>query len=276
MSTGARAEGKAVRPTFSRVRGGLFIGRTFFSRRGLLADVTEGDARPHGVVDAMSALAHPGFDPAGVHPEVQVFFTNTESLSLFIRSAWRFPFSVVWLVARPLLRLMGQFALPAREATIDTEVQPLDKTKDGRDDARAIIRTYKDSGDTMQAVAYATWKRGEKRFMSAAFPLPFCQLTGLLRLDVAARGEGADAGITLTSERADGDDAGVYLVVGNVAVRTPFGERFSLWPASSSVVAGEAYEKPSATIIGVHEQSFLGVRLVTHRYWFRPRGAGED
>jgi hypothetical protein len=61
--------------------------------------------------------------------------------------------------------------------------------------------------------------------------------------------------------------------VGNLALRTPFGERFSLWPASSSVVAKEAYEKPSATIIGVHEQTFLGVRIVTHRYWFRPQCA---
>jgi hypothetical protein len=220
--------GSRGRPTFSRVRGGLHIGRTFFARRGLLADVKEGDSRPHGVVDTMSALAHPGIDPDAVHPDVQVFFTNTESLSLFIRSAWRFPFSLWWLVARPFLRLIGQFVLPAQEATIETEVQALDAKKDGRDDARAIIRTYKDSGITMQAVAYATWTRGDKHFMSAAFPLPFCQLTGILRLDPAAQGEGADAGVTLTSERKDGDDAGVYLVFGNMAVRTPFGERFSL------------------------------------------------
>lgn len=260
-----------ARPTFSRVRGGLRIGRTFFSRRSLLADVQEGAGRPHGVVDAMSALAHPGMDVEAVHPDVQAFFTNTESLSLFIRSAWRFPFSVLWLLWRPVFRLIGQFALPTTEATIDTEVQALAPEKDGRKDARAVIRTYRDGGDTMQAVAYATWQRGEARFMSAAFPLPFCQLTGLLRLEPAREGEGADAGVTLTSERKDGDDAGVYLVLGNVALRTPFGERLSLWPATSAVVAKEAYEKPSATIIGVHEQTFLGIRVVTHRYWFRPR-----
>lgn len=256
-----------ARPTFSRVRGGLRIGRHFFTRRGLTLASTSGDA-PRGVVDAMSALANPGMDVAHAHADVQVFFTDTASLELFIRSAWRFPFSVVWLFARPFFRLIGQFALPANEATIETVVQRLDTTADGRDDARAIIRTYKGSDVTMQAVAYATWKRGEKRFMSAAFPLPFCQLTGILRLDPAAEGEGDDAGVTLTSERKDEDDAGVYLVVGNLAVRTPFGERFSMWPATSSVVAKEAHERPGATIMGVHEQTFLGVRVVTHHYWF--------
>ncbi len=220
----------------------------------------------------MSALAHPGIDVGRVHPDVQQFFTDTASLSLYVRSTWRFPFSLVWFFARPFFRLIGQFALPAKEATIETEVQPLDTAADGRNDARAIIRTYKDTGDTMQAVAYATWKRGEKRFMSAAFPLPFCQLTGILRLDPATRGEGIDAGVTLTSERKDDDDAGVYLVVGNVAVRTPFGERLSLFAATSKVVETQAYEKPSATIIGEHEQTFLGLHVVTHQYWFSPRG----
>ncbi len=264
------AKDARARPTFSRVRGGLRIGRHFFTRRALSPAVENGE-KPRGIVDAMSALAHPGIDVSKVHAAVQPFFTDTASLELFIRSAWRFPFSVVWFFARPFFRLIGQFALPAKEATIETEVQPLDPTADGRDDARAIIRTYRGSDETMQAVAYATWQRGEKHFMSAAFPLPFCQLTGILRLDPAAKGEGEDAGVTLTSERKDGDDAGVYLVVGPLAVRTPFGERFSLWPATSSVVAKEAYERPSSTIIGVHEQTFLGVRMVTHHYWFRPR-----
>ena len=274
MTTEAADE--RARPTFSRVRGGLRIGRNFFLRRGLLR--VTGGARPTGVVDAMSALAHPGMDVSRVHADVRTFFTDTASLELFIRSEWRFPFSVLWLFMRPFFQVIGQFALPAKEATIETEVQPLDTTRDGRDDARAIIRTYKGSGRTMQAVAYATWQRGETRFMSAAFPLPFCQLTGLLRLEPAAEdprtrasAKDEDAGVTLTSARKDGDDAGVYLCVGNVVVRTPFGERFSLWPSSSVAVAKEAHEKPSATIIGRHEQTFMGVLIVTHRYWFRAR-----
>jgi len=254
----------SVRPTFSRVRGGFRIGRDFFERRGLRVEASDA---PHGVVDSMSALAHPGIDAESVHPLVQVFFTRTDSLSLFIRSAWRFPFSLVWLVGRPILRLIGQFALPAKEATIDTRVYALDASKDGRSDVRAVIRTYADRDITMQAVAYATWQTGEKRFMSAAFPLPFCQLTGILRLDPSKDGEG----VTLTSDREDSDDAGVYLCIGSFAFRTPFGERFSLWPASSSVVSEHAKERADTTIIGVHEQFFWGMHVVTHHYWFGPR-----
>ena len=43
---------------------------------------------------------------------------------------------------------------------------------DGREGARAVIRTYADTGEVMQAVAYTTWKRDDTRYMSAAFPLP--------------------------------------------------------------------------------------------------------
>jgi hypothetical protein len=269
---GAHGGGERARPTFSKVRGGLRIGKTFFARRGLVSTLKD-SARPRGVVDTMSALAHPGMDPARVHPDVAVFFTDTESLELFVRSTWRFPFSLLWLLYRPIFKLIGQFVLPRHTAQIHTQVLPMNTAADGRDDARIVLRTYQHTGDTMQAVAYATWQRGQTRFMSAAFPLPFCQLTGLLRLDPASEGAGNDAGVTLTSRSQRGDDAGVYMVVGPLAFRTPFSERFSLWPASSSVVSNEAYEKPSATIIGVHEQYFLGLHVVTHHYWFRPRAS---
>lgn len=258
---------------WSRLGGGLRIGASFFERRGVLAPERAAKGSPKGVVDAMADLGNPEVDVARVHPDVARFFDDTGSLELHIVSQWRFPFSIMWWLVRPILALIGQFVLPRREARILTRVLPLDTARDGRADARVVIREYADTGEVMQAVAYATWANGDTRFMNAAFPLPGGHLTGVLRLHVVGEDDEGRLAVGVTSRPRNGDGAGVWYVIGGVAIPLPLEERLDLW-APSMASAPQPLDLdmlPGATIVGRHEQRCCGVRMVTHRYWFRPR-----
>ncbi len=257
-----------MRAARSRFGGFLHVGADYFARRGALVSR---DPAPRGVVDRVADLANPGVDVARIHPAVARFFEDTASLDLLVRSHWRFPFSWVWPIARHAMRLIGQFVLPRREGRIVTRAMAIDPSLDGRADARAVIRAYAGSGEVMQAVAYATWQRGESRYMSAVFPMPGGNVAGILRLEPL----GADAedrtGAALTSRQRDGDDAGVWLVVGPVAIPWVFGERLELWaPGMTGVPDGvDPGAFPGATLLGRHEQRIFGVVFVVHHYWFR-------
>ncbi len=258
-----------VRPSVSEWVGGLRIGADFFARRGALSE----GVSPRGVVDRIADLANPGLDLPLVHPDVVAFFDDTAGLDLVIRSRWRFPFSLAWRVARPFMRLIGQFVLPVRDAAIVTRAFAFADGRDGRPSARAVVRTYRGTEQVMQVVAYATWTEGEARYMSAAFPMPAGHVLGILRLDgLGGAGEPATRGVALTSRRRAGDTAGVWFALGALVFRTPFGERLELWPPGApGAPALDPETLPRATIFGKHEQTFAGVRLVTHDYWFRRR-----
>jgi hypothetical protein len=248
---------------FSRLMGGLRVGADFFERRKL---VTTLDPAPRGVVDRVADLAHAGIDVARVHPAIAVFFEDTAALELLIESRWRFPFSLGWRVFRSFMRAIGQFVLPIDRGTILTRVFAIDRAHDGRDDARAVVRTYADSGATMQAVAYATCESDGVRVMSAAFPMPLGHVGGLLRLDPIGEDDDGRLAVELTSR---GRGAGVWLVVGPLAIPSPFGEQLELWAAHMPCPIDPAtFER--ATILGRHRQTLFGVRFVEHHYWFRP------
>lgn len=233
---------------WSRLAGTLRIGPRWLDRYRKDRDV-------HGIVDRIEDWANPGIDVSNVHPAVVAFFERTDSLDLHIETRWRFPVSMGWWLFRPIMRWLGQFTLPMTSADIETRVFGLDPEIEGRADARAVIRTYRDSGDVMQAVSYGTHEENGAGYMSAAFPLPFGHIAGVLRLD-PYRGDG----VTLTSARR-GDHPGVWLVIFGLPIRTPFGERIHLWPGDDR----------DAFVCGRHEQYFCGVRFVTHRYWFFDR-----
>jgi hypothetical protein len=234
----------------SRFRGGVRIGLDYFERRRAIAGVAR------GLVDDVADL---GLDASAIAPAVRAFFDETASLELYIESAWRFPFSLGWRALRPLMRAIGQFVLPRRTAWIATDAHALDAKLDGRAKPRAIVRSYVDGGGVFQVVAYSTWKS----MMSAAFPLPGGQLAGLLRAIATER-----RGVLLTS---DGEGAGVWFVLGPVAMKAPLGERLELWPVDEACDDADRIER--ATIRGRHEQRVFGVVFAVHDYWFRPSSA---
>lgn len=262
-----------MRRAFSRLSGGLRVGADFFARRGA---IVPSESPPRGVVQRIEDLSNPAIDVARVHPAIVAFFEDTSGLDLHIRSEWRFPFSIGWRCFRWFMRWVGQFVLPIDEARIATRTFALDTERDGRADARCVVRLYADTGEVMQAVAYATWERDGTRYMSAAFPMPGGQVAGFLRLDAIGEEAGRVA-VALTSASRGGDDAGVWFVLGSrLALPSPFGERLELWAPGMDGAPNERAPglepriAEKVTIVGRHEQRFFGVRFVTHHYWFWP------
>ncbi len=266
-----------MRPPFSRLSGGLRLGRGFYERHGWAeqpAGATSTSSKPRGVVDALEDLRQPELDLARVHPHVRRFFEDTAGLELFIHTRWRGPFVVLWWLLRPLMCWFGQFVLPRREARILTRCFPLDRTRDGRPDARGVERFYGDTGEVFQVAAYATWEHAGVHHMHASFPMPFGQVAGLLRLDPLRADRQGLHGVTLTSRRRRGrpeDRARVWLLIGRFALPSPLGEQLSLWaPGAPDCPVPANPACPDATILGCHEQRLFGVRFVRHYYWFRP------
>ena len=146
-----------ARAGFSR---GLRIGADFFERRGWVAA---------GAPAAWSIASGTSPIPAStsrIDPRVVAFFDDTAGP----RAPHPEPLGLPILapLARVLLprSLDGPVRLSARrEPDRHTRLRGRSR-KDGRPDARGILRTYVDSNDVMQAVSYATWERDGRRFMA--------------------------------------------------------------------------------------------------------------
>lgn len=258
-----------LRATPSRLRGGARVGADFFERRGV--------ARPspevRGLVDDLARYGHEDLDVARIPAEIRAFFTDTASLALHIESEWHGVFAWLWPVARLFLRVVGQFVLPVRHGEISTRAVAIDTERDGRSDARGIVRTYPD-GLAMQTVAYATHQRAGVGYMSASFPLPFSALLGVLRLD--ATGDDPALGLSValnsTPRESRDDDSGVWLTTALGSVRLPFNERLAFWTPAMSACPKElaARAMEGVTLVARHEQRMFGWLVVTHRYWFTP------
>lgn len=242
------------------------VGADYFARRKALSLEKPG---PRGLVEAMADLANPGVDVTRVHPAIVVFFDDTASLELLIRSHWRFPFSLAWRIFRPLMRWIGQFVLPLDEGRIVTRVFGLTDSASG---ARAVIREYVDDGGVMQVVSYASCEGNAGRLMSVTFPLPGGHIAGFLRLDRIGEDREGQIAVELSSSGRGGDGAGIWFVLGGVRLPTPLGERMALWAPGMECAPPELDSAvfPGTTLVGRHVQRCFGVRMVTHDYWFRP------
>jgi hypothetical protein len=256
---------------FSRLRARVRVGGDFFERVGAARDDLPA---PPGLVDRLDALAHPGVDVAQVHPSVAAFFLAPATLRLRVQSTWHGPFALLWRWMRPVLGAVGQFYLPRDRAVIDARTLALDPARDGRPDARGVLRSYLDRR-VMQVVAYATLRAGGAGYMSTAFPLPFGALCGVLRRDPLGGEHGGALGARLTSRRVRVDEpTGIWFapLVGP-AFPLPLEETIDLWPAAAAAApeALRAGAAPGDTLVGRHVQRLSGARFATHAYWFAPR-----
>ena len=69
-----------------------------------------------GLVDALTALAGPGFDPQAVHPTIHDFYAHTVAYDLRIESRWSGPFRPIgWLIARLFARRLAQLNMPLHD-----------------------------------------------------------------------------------------------------------------------------------------------------------------
>ncbi len=251
---------------FSRIVGGIRVGGDFFERAGL----TAAEPPPKGLVGRVEELVGRDVDVRAFPEEVRAFFEDPASLELRIRSRWRGGFRLAWRVMRVVMRAIGQLVLPVDVASVRARMVSLDGAKEGRRDARGVVRTCEEGGEVFQVFAYGVSVIDGDARMSVAIPLPGGHIAGLLRLSM----EGS--AVTLgTRPRAAGDPSGVWFVTPWWSLRLPLEETLRFWSARdpAAPVAPGDRAWPDVSFVAVHEQRLWGALVVEHTYAFRPRSA---
>jgi hypothetical protein len=240
----------------SNLAAGGRVGTEFLSRAGL-----QSDADVRGMVSALSDLGAPGFDPDQVAPEVRQFYEATGDYRLTVRPEWSPYLEPVLGLYRAIATRIGQLSLPLPTpdpAPLTGRVVAI-RGPDEAAGTRAWIRSNADrtdGDDQMTYVAtYGIQDAGSCRYLRVTFPLPWCNLTGILRPGHSGTGE---EGVALSSHRRPGnsDDAGLYLVVRGLPIRLPIDETLTVLPRTEDTVA----------LTAVHTVSLAGRRLVRLQY----------
>jgi len=215
-------------------------------------------------MDEVNAYQSDQFDPSIVAASVRRFFERSGEYELAVSPDWATPWRQLAVLYRPVATRVGQLSVPLVAAdgnrVLSGRVVAV-TSGDAQTGDRAWIRSNVDratGADSMTYVGiYDRYIGIGRSYLRVTFPLPGSNLTGILRVENG----GADGeALVLSSfpKAANGDDAGLYLLVSGVGVRLPLNETLVVEP-----------DDESGGIKAVHRVELLGVRLFTLRYDIR-------
>jgi len=213
--TGRRVE-LAQAPWLSGPCGSVHgIGADFFERWGEHNGLTLLPPQPDdGLIDGLTALGGPRFDPATVHPSINDFYAHTAAFDLRIESRWAGPFRAVgWLIARIFARRLAQLNMPLSNRELEGGVQSrIVRLADADGIVRhtAWVRTSTDTGLPVFVGQYGTVTipGHDGPCIKVVFPLPNGNAIIVLR----PRADPND-GLSLVSDGRRFGDPGFYFTV---------------------------------------------------------------
>lgn len=259
---------------FSRLFSRGRVGPDFFQRIGAVGGA---ESSPHGLVDDLDEYRRSDFDTQKVDPGVRAFYERTDRHDLRVRPIWRPGVGLLSRVYKHLSSRTGQMNFPrpgdSEEEMVDSRILPIVDSIDGRTQVRAWVRTYARTGEALYMAAYAAHSLGKQTYMNIAFPLPYGNLTSVLRLEPLGSATGS-TGVLLTTfsnPSAPGDE-GVYWVCRLIPIRLPINETIRVWAAEMPEVPGDLGPGPKkTTVFARHEMSFFGIHFLTLDYWIFPK-----
>jgi len=252
---------------FSRLASWFRVGPDFFAR--IHAVSTAG--HPSGLVDDLSEYRRADFDPNEVHPFVRAFYTDTAHHELIVSAEWRRGFRFAARIYKKMAAIVGQMNLPLADEqalSISSRILPIRDEVDGRQNVRAWVRTYSDSGSAVYVAAYANHSACGETYMNIAFPLPGGNLSSILRMEILDAG-----GVLLTTFPSPHEfgDQGVYFANRLVPIRLPFNETIRVWPVNTpGCVVPEPVTRKKATAIAKHEVWLFSTKFLTLDYHIFP------
>jgi hypothetical protein len=251
---------------FSRLASAGRTGPGFFER---LAPT--GRSQPTGLVDDFTEYARPDFDPLRVAPEVRRFYEQTSSYTLWVVPDWKRGFRLGGKLWGAFARRVQQLVLPGdtrlQRHGVKGAIVAIDDSVDGRHQVRGWIRTYASDGMPIYVAAYSSHVTRGMRYMNIAFPLPFSNLSSILRLD---HDSPTGSGLRLTScalAEAPGGDQGVYLANRLLPVRLPLNETIWVWTAEGTPTTEPPCDEPTVVLRARHEMWLLGVKYLELHYF---------
>jgi hypothetical protein len=191
------------------------IGADFFERWGELQGMRVLPPGPDdGLIDGLTALAGPGFDPQAVHPTIHDFYAHTVAYDLRIESHWSGPFRPIgWLIARMFARRLAQLNMPLHDRELrggfESRIVRLGDAQ-GRVRHTAWVRTAVETGRPAFVGEYGTAviPGPAGPCIKVVFPLPNGNAIIALRPQADA-----NAGLSLVSDGHRFGDPGFYFTV---------------------------------------------------------------
>ena len=251
---------------FSRIQGKGKIGASVFADLDVLDPTPQ--KKPTGLIDDMQAYHSKPCNPNLLDPDIIEFYEHTNDYELHLTPHWSRAFQLPAKVYKTMSQWLEQMNFPLEAETSDLQVKsvilPIQDGKDGRDHVRAWVRTYTKSQKAIYAALYSTHLSEGTRYMNIAFPLPYSQMTSILRLR-----NGPNDTLLLTSWPHEGTsgDQGVYLVINQKAIRLPINETITVWKDPDS---------PKGKIEAKHDMWLFGMKFLTLDYSIFKKSQGED
>ncbi len=247
-----------ARIPLSCIQGKGKIGANIFADLG----VADHNSRkqPTGLIDDVKNYRSEHFNPELFQPDIIDFYEHTDDYELFIKPHWSPAFKLPAKFYKIISQWLEQMNFPLKEETdeqlVESRILPIQDEKDGRNNVRAWVRTYTQTNKAIYAALYSSHVTEGMRYMNIAFPLPFSQMTSILRLQ-----HGSNGTLVLTSwansyEKAAGDQ-GVYVAINQQAIRMPINETITVWKEPDS---------PRGRIEAKHEMWLFGVKFLTLDY----------
>lgn len=189
-----------------------------------------------GLLASMELLKGPGFDPAGLRPEIADFYERTTEWRLELWSQWcpiALPFG--WVLSSVFSRRLQQLSLPLRPLDvakgIDSRIVRV-VGESGTPLGAAWLRTLRATGQMVYSGWYGTvlLPGSDRPSVRVVFPLPNGSATVFLRPEVVGAGD-----FRLVSPMGAFGSEGMYLVVHERATdtawvrRVPIAERFDVY-----------------------------------------------
>ncbi|MEK8197802.1 hypothetical protein [Lysinibacillus sp. FSL M8-0134] len=192
--------------------------------------------QPHpGLVDALQDFV----DTTKLHPVISDFYEQTTSYRLLATVQWKTWFKPFAFLYQGMSRLLQQLNLPFSNQQIEMtgRIVKVDEEQDSRQSPRAWIRTIKQQ--TVFVAIYSRHTSNQITYMNIALPLPFSTMVGIL---YAYEEQGQ---LHLTSQQ--GEDAGIYLAIGNYVMKLPLQEHFRIAAVNDQ------------TLTAVHKMTLFGI-----------------
>ena len=163
------------------------VGAEFFKD---LARTSDGSFKRNapgiGIVESLSSLQGPTFDPNQVHPLIQEFYEHTSRFTLSIVPQWKLRMKpAYWLFKKTVAQRIGQANLPMdteeAQSGVVSYIDVIEFESSDVVDLRAWIRAFKDSGQAIYVGIYTVVRHDGVGYVSVGFPLPKLNFTVTLR-----------------------------------------------------------------------------------------------
>lgn len=239
----------------SNIFGSMIIGSSFLGKKQLVSNESYS-----GLVDNMKDYQSPHFNVNQLSPGIRNFYEQTENYTMQAQvqwSPWFSPFARLYILISKKTKQI-HLGVHSEWQQITGKIVGVISEKDGRKHVRAWIRTN-EQDETMFVALYSMHTYDGDVYMNIALPLPFSNMTGILRL------ENRSNQLVITSKAAnDRKDEGIYLCFSKLSIMLPLSETFYI------------EETDEGELTADHQMKIFGKRFLRIRYLLMKRDVKEE